>query len=642
MALDSRARSARIARSRVAIIALLQACSASPRVVEQCEASAAAACRDDAQSSSASRVTARDSGASDEPAPARRAQAAGPRDYGSDSAVVTSSPDAGGADTPTEPDDDAGASNEPSVPARDAAALVGETVPLGVMLGMYAKGHERELYGADLGWTFAHEGRLWVLFGDAWRTEISDLTLFADDALAQISLEVYPNGRSVEDWIRAHPAADGAPAWRAAGPEMQVALTNGMGSSFAPTTIWHGDTQIYTGPGLTPLAGFSNALSGSASAAFGLFFQYAHVECQAGQCADGFECDAALGRELLEPFSPPCVVRSTSATCVAGPGFCQDRSSSMYDASSETGRTKAIVVRHEVGTAVSNDPTRFETQSWATHRFFNLAARSVEDFDPARPYGRENQYQPAAGSAPEHDSVFLWGRPNFTGIGSEGRDAELYFAWLPMPVRDAMGRFDWKPHYYAGSNPDGTPRFVDREVDSTPLDLDAAESGEQPEEPQDVVGQMSISWLPSLRRFVLIYGGDIGEGFSSAIFRADADKVRHDPRGALYVRFAEQPWGPWSTPRPLLTAGDGRRGVEAVDQYAPGGLLHHDSCQGATCAGNDKSQANNNGALYAPSIIEPWTQVRADSVDLFWFLSTWNPYQVVLLKTTLKPGDLAQ
>ena len=50
------------------------------------------------------------------------------------------------------------------------------------------------------------------------------------------------------------------------------------------------------------------------------------------------------------------------------------------------------------------------------------------------------------------------------------------------------------------------------------------------------------------------------------------------------------------------------------------------------------------GRLYAPNIIDEWTQDVTDeaqrkrgerSVELYWNVSTWNPYQVVLFKTQL-------
>jgi hypothetical protein len=41
---------------------------------------------------------------------------------------------------------------------------------------------------------------------------------------------------------------------------------------------------------------------------------------------------------------------------------------------------------------------------------------------------------------------------------------------------------------------------------------------------------------------------------------------------------------------------------------------------------------------YGPSIIDAWTASHDDgTTDIDWFLSTWNPYQVVLMKTTFRP-----
>jgi len=68
-------------------------------------------------------------------------------------------------------------------------------------------------------------------------------------------------------------------------------------------------------------------------------------------------------------------------------------------------------------------------------------------------------------------------------------------------------------------------------------------------------------------------------------------------------------------------------------------VLFHGSCQDPNCAAPEWAffgQAREWGALYAAAIIDPWTTARADGqVDLYWHLSTWNPYQVLLAKTRL-------
>jgi hypothetical protein len=55
------------------------------------------------------------------------------------------------------------------------------------------------------------------------------------------------------------------------------------------------------------------------------------------------------------------------------------------------------------------------------------------------------------------------------------------------------------------------------------------------------------------------------------------------------------------------------------------------------------------GRLYAPNIIEEWTEDVSSklpdlaqgehAVELYWNVSTWNPYQVVLFKTQLRARD---
>lgn len=67
---------------------------------------------------------------------------------------------------------------------------------------------------------------------------------------------------------------------------------------------------------------------------------------------------------------------------------------------------------------------------------------------------------------------------------------------------------------------------------------------------------MAISWLPSLKRFVMFYGGDVSPELRRAVFHTDVGKEQHDPQGSLYVRYAEQPWGPWAAPEVLLATGD--------------------------------------------------------------------------------------
>ena len=49
------------------------------------------------------------------------------------------------------------------------------------------------------------------------------------------------------------------------------------------------------------------------------------------------------------------------------------------------------------------------------------------------------------------------------------------------------------------------------------------------------------------------------------------------------------------------------------------------------------------GILYAPNIIDAYTRSDgAGGLDVFWNVSTWNPYLVALLRTTVRPSPAAQ
>jgi hypothetical protein len=527
---------------------------------------------------------------------------------------------------------------------RDAAAFKPtlESAVLGALAGHDAAplpGQEGVLNGADLGWAFSHRDKLWIMFGDSWWRDPFNLVGLPDDALGQISLTDFPDGVSVDAYVRAHPAPAGAPAWRAGVPQLDVA--NNRARGFAPVISEQDGRQLRSGIGAVPIVAFSNGRDDAAEGVFAVFFPYEPVACRAGTCPDGYACDAQVGRLSTGALTPPCVGGSSSS-CVVDEGLCQDRMSNRYDATTNRGRTTSVLMQHAVGVTKPDDPTHFQTQPWATMRFLNATGRTVSDFDPARAHGDGNDYKPALGNELERSGVFIWGRPHFGGVASEGRDLRLYLLWVPMPAPDSSMQFAWNPRFFTGLDPEGRPQFSDRELDAHALDLDAETDGEQPEELHDFAGHMNMSWVPSLQQFVMFYGGDV-PGFSEGLLAwDDPDKIEHDPKGSLWVRFAPQPWGPWTAPRMLLEGGDRSTAATPALQYGPGGILAHNRCTSADCAHYDTPYLldigrNNNGLLYAPSIIDAWTTASDESTALYWLVSTWNPYQVYLMKTVLLP-----
>jgi hypothetical protein len=70
-------------------------------------------------------------------------------------------------------------------------------------------------------------------------------------------------------------------------------------------------------------------------------------------------------------------------------------------------------------------------------------------------------------------------------------------------------------------------------------------------------------------------------------------------------------------------------------------MLHHAACTGSNCIKGETAPGHfftRYGFLYAPNIFDPWTSARehGKAVDVYWNVSTWNPYQTVLLRTRIR------
>jgi hypothetical protein len=320
-----------------------------------------------------------------------------------------------------------------------------------------------------------------------------------------------------------------------------------------------------------------------------------------------------------------------------------DHGSSLY-ADSEYGRVVTAAMELLVGIRSEDDPGRYEDiQRWVTSRFLNTASRPVADFVPGRGAGRANQDYRNVPGAGGNQRVFLWGRPWFNGVNARNQNAALYFAYADMPAGPG---FEWSVHYYTGSAADGTPQFSMNEIDAVPLDLDSTQPGDQPREIHDWIQHMSIVWVEQLNKWVMFYGGAISNvpipaiglpncGVGELFARTECKNVVIG-NGALRMRTADNPWGPWTPPQDLIAGGDPDH-LPPADQYGPGGVLHHPACTGEACEGRSPELPENDyGWFYGANIIEEWIRPAGDGVDLIWLASTWNPYRVIMLRTRIE------
>ena len=339
-----------------------------------------------------------------------------------------------------------------------------------------------------------------------------------------------------------------------------------------------------------------------------------------------------------------------------------------------------------------------------THRFQNATGRTVAHFDPEHP--ENNDYRPG------YHTLLLWGRSSFVESGGAQLLPFLLYVRLD-DLRGAPGKWAWKAHFFAGYDRDGKPMWSEREDAAKPVYGDHARrvpgKGNALEwsEPEfDQVAQMTVSWVEPLARWVMLYGGDLPAFMVMDPRTGDTRRPTNLQwaSGAIHMRSAPHPWGAaslppsdaqgvrapgtsselgWSSAEPILTR-QGAAPYLACDEAGPDALpgcvqersewrslaLLGSLARGAvsglpggfadvasSCIGGEFARAaqeylsgNPIGRLYAPNIIEEWTQDVTEaaarergerSAELYWNVSTWNPYQVVLIKSQLTLRELS-
>jgi hypothetical protein len=521
-----------------------------------------------------------------------------------------------------------------ATPARLAAQTVTPPAVIGQLVGPWPTPTPPglRLYGTDLGWTFEHRGVLIALFGDTWPYArfLCDTQPFNDDTQATLPLE---------------PPAAGAPV-------PAFVTRAGAPGEYAPIVLRRGTESLDLGFGKTPLTGFSDGVD-----AFGVFGRADLVRCtrrpprRKPSCLPHahLTCAADVG-ECTPPtlgLATPCdLLHRTGclpgSTCQPSPGggLCVDPTSSQNDGTIG-GRLAAVAHNIHVGVQDPARPVEYELAALLpTNKFINVTARTVRCFS-----GRTCGGDYRSG----HGAVLFWGRPGFTA--ERGRQAQLYLMVHRLPfLRKRSGAIRLRPWYFAGlAGATGEPVWSRHESHAVPLALDGVVGG-SPREEQPIVDQMAISWVGEpVSKWVMLYGGDLAD-----YLLQDPAGARPGPEpGAVRIRFADHPWGPWTAALPHLLPGSAS---VVGDPYGPGGVLHHSACvdQGAArCAPSDPTRPPDvflpgcasvgalfdNGRFYAPNIIDTYTRRRAGGADLFWNVSTWNPYGVVLMRTAIEAGS---
>jgi len=129
------------------------------------------------------------------------------------------------------------------------------------------------------------------------------------------------------------------------------------------------------------------------------------------------------------------------------------------------------------------------------------------------------------------------------------------------------------------------------------------------------VGEHSVTWNAPLHTWLLLY--------SCVPWTVEA-------------RFAPEPWGPWSRPSIMLSAVQNPNVVCTLIQSANG-------CTGLQNYWTLPTGTPWPGAFYAPFVMDRFTQDvtplgpgQPKRATIYWLLSTWNPYVVVVMQSTLE------
>lgn len=517
------------------------------------------------------------------------------------------------------------------------------------------------VYGTDLGFTFVHgfpapggatDERLVFLFGDTWFEADSlcrDPPPREDDVQATLRLDALPR------------YAPGPPV-EGLGKARCPRLDFGPSAAVPPLRLFEGEERLPLGYIRTPLAGWSNG-----ERVYALFGTGELARCRDDDdCAEGLECSrgqlGTCGAPPCPPGGPcpqpplfadtlpeaPCRLESADCATRFEPhlvclplsepaGLCVDPTNSLWLTDQRTPRDPRTMVTLDHHVAVEDLGKRGEyhsVQRLTTRKLLNPSARTVAAFDPSDP--ARNDYRSG------HDTLLVWGRPAFVSL--DGTEAWVYLLYNKLQPLSS-GLSPWRPFYYAGLSPEGTPAWNEDPSQAQPL-----YRGEF-----DLVAQFSMSWVEPLRKWVMLYSGDLPAFFTAGGVLAHPQPVK----GAVFLRHADHPWGAasdgstasggWSEPlavvAPAQVAGflacegpGAERGCAQGDPYRPGDFFLSRALDRDCRAPGERWDRGN---LYGVNIIDVMTQPVEPSAgncaaEIYWNVSTWNPYRVLLMKSRIE------
>lgn len=183
--------------------------------------------------------------------------------------------------------------------------------------------------------------------------------------------------------------------------------------------------------------------------------------------------------------------------------------------------------------------------------------------------------------------------PQVLAFGSgEYRRSNAYLS--VTPAGDFVGGENVR--YFAGMKA-AAPAWTDQEEEAQPIVT------------HPTIGDLSVTYLRDLGLWLMTYDS-------------------RNPQG-IVMRYAAQPWGPWSEAAVIFNA----RRDEAMGKFIHDPrAANEDGLAGPVATDRDPGLVS--GGAYAPYIIERFTRLSGDRLNLHYLTSTWNPYAVVRMRST--------
>lgn len=209
------------------------------------------------------------------------------------------------------------------------------------------------------------------------------------------------------------------------------------------------------------------------------------------------------------------------------------------------------------------------------------------------------------------------------------------------------GRYRMSPAYLAAIDLAALMRAIAAHRNALPIDLGAINGKAGPVRFFTGAAR-TASWSAQEPDAVPLFcAGDIGElsGRRNAVFnRYFLTYNSGNPRG-ITLRHAPQPWGPWSDGLTIFNPGWGSGPNHPVGagyglfMHIPWNVAHVDNVQDDMFLTGRRD--NEWAGEYGPYQITRFSTASArGECDLYYTMSTWNPYQSMLMRTRVRAADL--